>query len=451
MHASSYENMSKCYRRYIRPSPLHQRDCTIVLDVGGADVNGGYKPLFSRSNQRYTTADINSGAGVDIVLKDPYHLPLADATVDIVLSGQMLEHCEFFWLAFAEMVRVLKPDGFLFLIAPSSGPIHQYPVDCYRFYPDAYAALAKYANCHLVESWLDERGPWCDLVGVFSKQPRPAPPLLTPFPMEEEHPDDWFDPVNSEPGSAGEEAIQGKLHYLDVLQELHRALEPSSYLELGVRHGKSLVLAQCHAIGVDPRPEIQITLPADTTQIIDKTSDDFFDTLSRSDDSNPGRADLVFIDGMHHFEYVLRDFMNVERHAKPGAVAVIDDIYPNHPAQAERKRRTRVWTGDVWKLHRLLAELRPDLFILPLDTEPTGLLLITCLDPGNRVFWNNYNPIIRQYAVSMPVPADVLARKNATNPSREGLHVICEQIREARKSGLSLHKSQLQRHLAPVA
>ncbi len=71
-------------------------------------------------------------------------------------------------------MRVLRPDGLIFLIAPSAGPIHRYPVDCYRFYPDAFSALAKHAGGVLVESWLDERGPWRDLVGVFCRAEAPS-------------------------------------------------------------------------------------------------------------------------------------------------------------------------------------------------------------------------------------------------------------------------------------
>jgi hypothetical protein len=41
------------------------------------------------------------------------------------------------------MVRVVKDDGFVFLIAPSSRPIDGYPLDCYRFYADLYAAPGK--------------------------------------------------------------------------------------------------------------------------------------------------------------------------------------------------------------------------------------------------------------------------------------------------------------------
>src|ERR1700674_3242845 len=175
MHAASMENMWKCYRQYVAGGPLEARAETIVLDVGSADVNGTYREIFRNAPFRYLGVDMAPGPGVDIVLTDPYRIPLTDGSVDIVISGQALEHCEFFWRAFEEMVRVLQPDGLIFLIAPSAGPIHRYPVDCYRFYPDAYRALAKHAGCVLHASWLDERGPWRDLVGVFRRAD--APPL----------------------------------------------------------------------------------------------------------------------------------------------------------------------------------------------------------------------------------------------------------------------------------
>src|SRR5271165_374619 len=169
MHASSLENMWRCYGSYVANGPLEGQAEAVVLDVGSSDVNGSYREVFAKPPFRYIGADMAPGPGVDIVLSDPYNLPLAGASVDIVISGQTFEHCEFFWLLFDEMVRVLRPEGLIFLIAPSSGPIHRYPVDCYRFYPDAYAALAKYANCYLEKCWCDERGPWNDLVGVFRK------------------------------------------------------------------------------------------------------------------------------------------------------------------------------------------------------------------------------------------------------------------------------------------
>ena len=428
MHPSSLESMQKCYRRFFLPSTLASQGLVRVLDIGGADVNGSYREVFAGPQFDYRTADLSPGPGVDLVLTDPYRIPLPDGSIDIVLSGQMLEHCEFFWLAFQEMARLLSPDGFLFLIAPSAGPIHRYPVDCYRFYPDAYAALAKYAGCHLQAVWRDERGPWQDLVGVFRRHeppshaaPVPGSVVALPAPA----------PIDSRPE---EEGIAGQSDYLEVLRLAHQALAPRLYLEIGIRHGRSLALAEGPAIGIDPAPEIREPLGAET-QVVSATSDDFFDLQAETTTSGP--IDLAFIDGMHLFEYALRDWMQVERRAAPAGLVVIDDIYPNHPRQALRERATRVWTGDVWRLHALLAAERPDLFLLPLDTSPTGLLLIAGLDPGNRVLWDRYNPLVRHYRGGLPAepPPEVLGRRGALAPDDPLVAELLALLRGLRDSG----------------
>lgn len=135
------------------------------------NVNGSYRSLFDESRFEYVGIDMAAGPGVDLIVTDPYKIPMADGSADVVLSGQMLEHSELFWLTFQEKVRILKDDGFIIMIAPSRGEIHKYPVDCYRFYPDAYAALAKYTNSILIDCWMDD-GQWGDLVGVFIKSYR---------------------------------------------------------------------------------------------------------------------------------------------------------------------------------------------------------------------------------------------------------------------------------------
>lgn len=145
-----------------------------VIDIGAYDVNGSYRTLFDAPGWQYTGIDLEAGPGVDVVLTSPYRLPFADGSVDLVISGQAFEHVEFFWMTWLEMVRVLKPGGRIFLIAPSRGPEHRYPQDCWRFYPDGYRALAKFGRCELVEVSTDWEphpdpgsGPWGDTVGVF--------------------------------------------------------------------------------------------------------------------------------------------------------------------------------------------------------------------------------------------------------------------------------------------
>ena len=437
MHASSRENMCRLYERHIKGTAL-EKSGALVLDVGASDVNGSYRGIFPSRQFRYLGADMADGPGVDIILGDPYKIPLPDASIDIVISGQMLEHCEFFWLAFAEMVRVVKPDGLIFLIAPSGGPIHRYPVDCYRFYPDAFRALAKWTNCHVVELHHDERGPWRDLAGVFSKHyriPAPAKPEIVSAAV----PSTPRKPILGPPE---EEAVRGDAGYLDVLAAAHRCLEPASYLEIGVRHGDSLRLAGCPAIGVDPQPMLREPLPA-SAEIHAMTSDKFFEEQAAAALSAP--PDIAFIDGEHLFEYALRDFMNIERRAAPGTLVVIDDIFPNHPRQSTRERATRTWTGDVWKLFRILSAERPGLFLLPLDTHPTGLLLVTGLDPKNNVLWERYNPLVHHYALEKNAvpPADIIERRAALSGKHPFIEQMLGQLRSLRleaKTGAQITK-----------
>jgi SAM-dependent methyltransferase len=212
---------------------------------------------------------------------------------------------------------------------------------------------------------------------------------------------------NGSAGTNAEERVSGAASYLDILDRLHSELRSGHYLEIGVRHGRSLALARGAATGIDPAPAIECALPP-TTKVVPLTSDEFFAKFP--EDLAP---DFCFIDGLHLFEYALRDFMNIERRAAPGAVVVFDDVFPNHPAQAERERRTRVWTGDIWRLVDVLRKYRPELFLLPVDAAPAGLLLVAGLDPSNRVLWENYDNIVSEaLAISRP-PSSVLERRGA--------------------------------------
>lgn len=148
----------------------------LVLDLGSYDVNGSYRPLFQRPGWRYLGIDLEPGPNVDLVLQTPYHIPLRSESADAIISGQAFEHVRFFWQTWLELVRVLKPGGLILLVAPSRGPEHRYPVDCWRFYPDGFRALADYGALELLEvntDWEPDPDPgsaaWGDTAGVFRK------------------------------------------------------------------------------------------------------------------------------------------------------------------------------------------------------------------------------------------------------------------------------------------
>jgi hypothetical protein len=394
-----------------------------VVDIGGANVNGSYADIFSGQEFDYKAVDIKAGEQIHLVLDDPYTLPFADGSIDILLSGQVFEHVEYFWRLFREMARVLKSDGLILLIAPSSGPIHRYPVDCYRFYPDSYRVLAKDTGCILVDMWHDKRGPWNDLVGVFAKQPFPRFQPKTLVALGRDWERNRYERV-MEPAlppsspSAGDVEIQkGKISYLEVLKRLHQWVQPNLYLEIGVSNGRSLCLAEYDAWGIDPQPTITVEL-TEQQRLFPMTSDAFFDfeaphLLAKR------FIDLAFIDGMHLFEFALRDFIAIEGYSHPHTVVVVDDVFPNHPLQAERERKTVTWTGDVWKLAHCLEAQRPDLQLTFLDTRPAGSLVITGLKSQHRLLTNQYNGLVQHYkkmSLQGDILAQVLQRKKSIPP-----------------------------------
>ena len=159
-----------------------QNQALLIADLGSFDVNGSYRSLFERPPWHYLGLDVSAGPNVDIVLADPYRWgALTSNSIDVMISGQAFEHIEFFWLTVLELSRVLKPRGLCCLVAPSSGPEHRFPVDCWRFYSDGMRALMRYAGLEVLDvytnrqqtGWRDDSGSWQDSVVVARQSGKP--------------------------------------------------------------------------------------------------------------------------------------------------------------------------------------------------------------------------------------------------------------------------------------
>jgi hypothetical protein len=227
-------------------------------------------------------------------------------------------------------------------------------------------------------------------------------------------------------------SMRGAESYLEVLRAMHLTLEPGLYVEVGIRHGKSLSMAVGPAIGIDPAPEITVPL-AGQVQVFTKTSDDFF--TQDADNAIAQPVDLAFIDGMHWFEFALRDFMNIERYCQSTSLVVFDDIFPSHPLQAARNRQTRVWTGDIWRIVECLRRFRPDLVLVAIDTYPTGLLLVTGLDNRSHGLADHHQQIFDACDDIEPtVPDAVLSRQGACSPDDPRIRALLEFLRQSREA-----------------
>jgi len=197
-------------------------------------------------------------------------------------------------------------------------------------------------------------------------------------------------------------------HYMQVLSRLHLTLRPKTYFEIGVNTGESLALARCNTIGVDPAYSISPTAMVnvcakDALYLFRMTSDDFFDR-HRPSDLFGRPIDFAFLDGMHRCEYLLRDFINTERCCKRNSIIALHDCLPAEPAIATRvpnelpyigPDRQGWWAGDVWRTALLLRRYRPDLSLTVVDAAPTGLVLITNLDPASTALSDNYDRHVR--------------------------------------------------------
>ena len=184
----------------------------------------------------------------------------------------------------------------------------------------------------------------------------------------------------------------------EVLATIHNWLRPRTYVEIGVETGTSLMLAPpgTRVIGVDPAPAITRPLPPDTTVYAEK-SDDFFANRDVRGLLGGQPVELAFIDGMHQFEFVLRDFMNLERHCTAGSTILLDDCIPLDRRSASRDRTTEFWTGDVWRVIPALKKYRPDLRIHTIAASPTGLGVVRGLDPASRVITESYDAIVKEF------------------------------------------------------
>lgn len=181
MHESALDKLRTFRRAYLQP---FEQASIVVLDVGSAIADPtqvSNRTVMENTNWTLLGLDIAEAPNVELVVKEPYNwTELASASVDVVTCSQVFEHAEFFWITMLEIGRVLKTNGLAFINAPGSGPLHRYPVDCWRFYDDAFPALARYASLDLLESQVQwapaykKSLKWRDATAILQRPERDA-------------------------------------------------------------------------------------------------------------------------------------------------------------------------------------------------------------------------------------------------------------------------------------
>jgi hypothetical protein len=251
---------------------------------------------------------------------------------------------------------------------------------------------------HIETSFIGDRyGEYLDYVPVQAEWCMQAVPTGK-IPLDAFY---WWLPKRSPPEAAAAPVIvappvgeQGRTHggawYTDFFWHFDKMLKPRRYFEVGTHIGDSLRAFSCDAVCVDPHFSLQpdVLQARRRTYLYQGTSDEFFgtDDLSRL---FPEGFDVAFLDGLHHAEVLLRDFINAEARSTANSVIFLHDCLPLNERMTERSQRldpeedeaTRdFWTGDVWKVMVALKECRPDLRMHYIDCGPSGL--VACLNPN---------------------------------------------------------------------
>lgn len=199
----------------------------------------------------------------------------------------------------------------------------------------------------------------------------------------------------------------GGMEYKDFLAQLIKKKGSRNYVEVGVCHGEMFARVEVPSIGIDPFFDFKRIPPGNKKEVhlYQMSSDEYFR------DYDPkiifGRPlDFVFLDGLHLFEFLLRDFINAELHCHANAIISLDDCLPPNTEMTERVNRPELrkqedvagwWTGDVCKVVLILRKYRPDLKIVLVDTMPTGNVCVTRLNNESTVLRDNYYEIVEEF------------------------------------------------------
>jgi len=129
-----------------------------VLDIGAGTCP--YRTMFSHCEykahdfKKYTGEKLGGTTqygNIDYV-SEITSIPVEDASFDLILCTEVLEHVPEPGLAFHEMIRILRPGGRLLLTAPLGSGLHQLPYHYYGgFSPEWYRYWAAKTGLSVVE------------------------------------------------------------------------------------------------------------------------------------------------------------------------------------------------------------------------------------------------------------------------------------------------------------
>ncbi len=119
----------------------------------------------------------------------------------------------------------------------------------------------------------------------------------------------------------------------DIINKIISKRNYTSYLEIGCFKNETFNKINIKKkIGVDPVSGGNLRM----------TSDHFFK-------ENKEKFDLIFIDGLHVYEQVIKDIFNSINILKENGIILVHDCLPRKLWYQTPTRMSDTWNGDVWK------------------------------------------------------------------------------------------------------
>jgi len=138
----------------------------------------------------------------------------------------------------------------------------------------------------------------------------------------------------------------------DIINYLIKKYDYDTYLEIGVSKGKNFRAVDIrYKDGADPNFPCKFKM----------TSDKFFE-------QNKMFYNIIFIDGLHLENQVMKDINNSLSFITPNGVIVVHDCNPSNESN-QTEVVTRFWTGTVWKAWARQRITKPDLYMCVVDID----------------------------------------------------------------------------------
>jgi len=140
-----------------------------MLDLGCGTRR--YEAIFREAIDSYVGLDwpeIKNRALPDVI-GDAMNIPFKNASVDVVLATELMEHLPSPHNFLMEVARVLRDGGALILSVPFMEPIHEEPRDYYRFTPFSLQLLLEQHGFSIRKMW-NKGGWWSVVLGSFVNQ-----------------------------------------------------------------------------------------------------------------------------------------------------------------------------------------------------------------------------------------------------------------------------------------